>query len=43
VPVGFNVSGGPDSSTLRGIIHNEYPVNTDIEAFTFYTGHPDYD
>lgn len=43
VPVGFNISGGLDSSTLLAIINNEYPDNNSIEAFTFYTGHPDYD
>jgi asparagine synthase (glutamine-hydrolysing) len=43
VPVGFNISGGLDSSTLLALINNEYPDNNSIEAFTFYTGHPDYD
>ncbi|MZP67336.1 MAG: asparagine synthase (glutamine-hydrolyzing) [Bacteroidales bacterium] len=43
VPVGFNISGGLDSSALLAIINNEYPDNNSIEAFTFYTGHPDYD
>lgn len=43
VPVGFNISGGLDSSTLLALINNEYPDNPDIEAFTFYTGHKDYD
>jgi asparagine synthase (glutamine-hydrolysing) len=43
VPVGFNISGGLDSSTLLAIINNEYPANNSIEAFTFFTGHPDYD
>jgi len=43
VPVGFNISGGLDSSTLLALINLEYSNNSDIEAFTFYTGHPDYD
>ncbi len=43
VPVGFNISGGLDSSTLLALINHEYPDNNSIEAFTFYTGHPDYD
>ncbi len=43
VPVGFNISGGLDSSTLLALINNEYPDNNSIEAFTFYTGHPVYD
>lgn len=41
VPVGFNVSGGLDSSTLLALINKEF--NSGIEAFTFYTGNPDYD
>jgi asparagine synthase (glutamine-hydrolysing) len=43
VPVGFNISGGLDSSILLALINKEYPNTSDIEAFTFYTGHPDYD
>ena len=43
VPVGFNISGGLDSSTLLALINREYPDNSTIEAFTFYTGHSDYD
>lgn len=43
VPVGFNISGGLDSSILLAMVNQEYPANKAIEAFTFYTGHPDYD
>lgn len=43
VPVGFNLSGGLDSSLLLGMIHQQYPGNADIEAFTFYTGDERYD
>lgn len=43
VPVGFNISGGLDSSTLLALVNAAYPDNKTIEAFTFFTGHPDYD
>lgn len=43
VPVGFNISGGLDSSTLLALVNQAFPANKTIEAFTFYTGHPDYD
>jgi asparagine synthase (glutamine-hydrolysing) len=43
VPVGFNISGGLDSSTLLALINQVFPDNKSIEAFTFYTGHPEYD
>ena len=43
VPVGFNLSGGLDSSTLLALIHHQFPNNDKIEAFTFYTGNPNYD
>lgn len=43
VPVGFNISGGLDSSILLALINQAFPDNKSIEAFTFYTGHPDYD
>lgn len=43
VPVGFNISGGLDSSTLLALVNQAFPKNNSIEAFTFYTGHPDYD
>jgi asparagine synthase (glutamine-hydrolysing) len=43
VPVGFNVSGGLDSSLLLSLIKQSFPDNEAIHAFTFYTGNPDYD
>lgn len=43
VPVGFNISGGLDSSTLLTLIHQKYPDINDVEAFTFYSNHNDYD
>jgi asparagine synthase (glutamine-hydrolysing) len=43
VPVGFNISGGLDSSILLALINVEYPGSKDIEAFTFYTDSKDYD
>lgn len=42
VPVGFNISGGLDSSTLLALVNSAYPGGM-IEAFTFTTGHPQYD
>lgn len=43
VPVGFNVSGGLDSSLLLSLIKQSFPDNDSIHAFTFYTGNTDYD
>ncbi len=43
VPVGFNISGGLDSSLLLALVHQLYPGNDQIEAFTFYTGDERYD
>lgn len=44
VPVGFNVSGGLDSSTLLAMIAAVKQGQTqNIEAFTFYTGDERYD
>lgn len=43
VPVGFNVSGGLDSSLLLSLIKHYAPDNKNIQAYTFYTGNPDYD
>ena len=43
VPVGFNVSGGLDSSLLLSLIKESFPNNKFIEAFTFYTGNAAYD
>jgi len=42
VPVGFNVSGGLDSSLLLTLINRTFPSSS-IEAFTFTTGNSDYD
>lgn len=43
VPLGMNVSGGLDSSTLIALIHKYLPTSTNIEAFTFYCNHSNYD
>jgi asparagine synthase (glutamine-hydrolysing) len=43
VPVGFNLSGGLDSSTLLALVHRAFPSNSAIEAFTFTTGDERYD
>ncbi len=43
VPVGFNLSGGLDSSTLLALVSEAFPDNSAIEAFTFYTGDDRYD
>lgn len=43
VPLGMNVSGGLDSSTLISLVHQNLPSQKTIEAFTFYSGHNDYD
>ncbi len=43
VPVGFNLSGGLDSSTLLALVNSEFPHTNRIEAFTFYTGDDRYD
>jgi asparagine synthase (glutamine-hydrolysing) len=51
VPVGFNVSGGLDSSVLLALVQPpsylkcEFSENsqTKINAYTFYTNNPDYD
>ena len=42
VPVGFNVSGGLDSSTLLALV-NRNEKGEKINAYTFYTGDPNYD
>ena len=42
VPVGFNVSGGVDSSTLLGVIHQLFPEKK-VQAFTFYCNDERYD
>jgi asparagine synthase (glutamine-hydrolysing) len=42
VPIGFNVSGGLDSSALLALV-NRLDGGENIEAFTFYTGDDRYD
>ncbi len=42
VEVGFNLSGGLDSSLLLALV-NEFSENDKIQAFTFYTGNKGYD
>jgi asparagine synthase (glutamine-hydrolysing) len=42
VPVGINVSGGLDSSTLLALVH-QYGSQNPVEAYTFYTGDERYD
>lgn len=43
VPVGINLSGGLDSSTLFGLVQRVRGVDSDAKAFTFSTGDPAYD
>jgi len=43
VPLGMNVSGGLDSSTLIALIHKNLPKSQNIEAFTFYCNNTNYD
>lgn len=43
VPVGFNLSGGLDSSMLFSLINSQFSEESKIEAFTFYTGDSRYD
>ncbi len=43
VAVGINLSGGLDSSTLLGLVHEVQGVDSDVKAFTFVTGDPQYD
>lgn len=43
VPVGFNLSGGLDSSTLLALIDQQDIDKSTIEAFTFITNDPRYD
>jgi len=42
VPVGFNMSGGLDSSTLLAFV-NKTQKRDNINAYTFYCGHENYD
>ena len=43
VPVGINLSGGLDSSTLLGLVQTVQGPDSDIKAFTYITGDPRYD
>lgn len=43
VPLGMNVSGGLDSSTLIRFVAQNLPSDETIEAFTFYSNDPNYD
>tara|TARA_R110002050_G_scaffold74772_4_gene160161 strand:+ start:64190 stop:65899 length:1710 start_codon:yes stop_codon:yes gene_type:complete len=43
VPIGFNVSGGLDSSALLALANVSQKDISKIEAFTFYTGDDNYD
>jgi asparagine synthase (glutamine-hydrolysing) len=43
VPVGFNLSGGVDSSTLLGLIHAQHFDESKIHAFTFVCNDSRYD
>jgi asparagine synthase (glutamine-hydrolysing) len=43
VPVGINLSGGLDSSSLLGLVHAVQGADSDVKAFTFVTGNEDYD
>ena len=42
VPVGFNISGGVDSSLLLALV-NQFEDKKNINAYTFYTGDDRYD
>lgn len=43
VAVGINLSGGLDSSALLGLVHEVQGADSDVKAFTFGTGDPQYD
>jgi asparagine synthase (glutamine-hydrolysing) len=43
VPVGINLSGGLDSSTLLGVVQSVQGSDSEVSAFTFVTGDPAYD
>jgi asparagine synthase (glutamine-hydrolysing) len=43
VPVGINLSGGLDSSTLLGLVQRVQGPESEVQAFTFVTGDPAYD
>ena len=43
VPIGVNLSGGLDSSILLGLVQATQGPKSDVKAFTFVTGIPEYD
>ena len=43
VPVGINLSGGLDSSILLGLVQAVQGRDSEVKAFTFTTGDPEYD
>jgi asparagine synthase (glutamine-hydrolysing) len=43
VPVGINLSGGIDSSTLLGLVQTVRGPDSDVKVFTFVTGDDRYD
>lgn len=43
VPVGINLSGGLDSSALLGIVQAVQGQDSEVQAYTFITGDPQYD
>jgi len=43
VPVGINLSGGLDSSTLLRLVQTVQGSDSEVKAFTFITGDPQYD
>ncbi len=43
VPVGINLSGGLDSSSLLGLVHEVQGEDSDVKVFTFTTGDAAYD
>lgn len=43
VPVGVNLSGGLDSSTLLGVVNKVQGLQSEVKAFTFVCGDPRYD
>jgi asparagine synthase (glutamine-hydrolysing) len=43
VPVGINLSGGLDSSTLLGLVHRVQGTESEVSAYTFVTGDKNYD
>lgn len=43
VPVGINLSGGLDSSILLGLVQALQGAESEVKAFTFATGNPQYD